>query len=75
MPFVKSSAVSQIGYLPRHQRLYVTYRSSGDGYVYLDVPPRKYALLMRAGSKGAFINRQIKPYHKCQRLEDPKPRD
>jgi hypothetical protein len=71
MPHVKSSAISQVGYLPRDQRLYVTYRSSGGGYVYLNVPPRKYDLLMRADSKGAFINKQIKPYHKCQRLEDP----
>lgn len=70
MSQVGSSAVSQVAYQARHRRLYVTYRGSGASYVYLDVPQRKYDLLMKADSVGAFINKQIKPFHKCQRLEE-----
>jgi hypothetical protein len=70
MPDVDSRAVSHISYQRRHKRLYVTFRGSGGSYVYIDVPQRKYDALMKADSVGVFINKWIKPYYKCQRLED-----
>ncbi len=70
MPEVESSAVSHIAYQKRHKRLYVTFRGSGESYVYINVPQRAYDELMKAESKGVFINKRIKPHYKCQRLED-----
>jgi hypothetical protein len=38
-------------------------------YIYLDVPPSLFAAMKRASSKGAFVNREIKPRCRCIRLE------
>lgn len=70
MPEVASSAISHISYDRRHKRLYVTFRGSGGSYVYIDVPQHKYDELMKADSKGVFVNERIKPSYKYQRLED-----
>lgn len=70
MPEIESSAVSHIGYQKDHKRLCVTFRDSGESYVYLDVPQRKYDELMKADSKGVFVNKRIKPYYNYQRLGD-----
>lgn len=64
----QSSAISQVGYDPRHRRLYVTFRDSGETYVYLDVPPREYGDLLAAESIGRFVNERIKPRYKFQHL-------
>jgi hypothetical protein len=37
-------------------------------YVYLDVPPAYFLGLELARSKGAFINREIKPRFRCLKL-------
>jgi hypothetical protein len=70
MPEVESSAVSRIGYQKPRRLLYVTYKDSGGSYVYIDVPPREWHALLKADSKGVFINKRIKPRYKCQRLGD-----
>jgi hypothetical protein len=70
MPEVASSAISHIAYQKTLQRLYVTYRGSQGTYVYLNVPESVYDELMKAESKGLFVNEAIKPHYKYQRLED-----
>lgn len=73
MPRIESSAISQVSYQDQRRLLYVTYKSqggrgSGGSYVYVGVPRRDYDELLKAASKGAFINERIKPRYKCQRL-------
>lgn len=70
MPEVESSAISRIDYQKLRRLLFVTYRGSGGNYVYLDVPRREFDDLLKADSKGLFINTRIKPRYKCQRLGD-----
>lgn len=70
MPKIDSSAISHVGYQDQRRLLYVTYRGSGGSYVYVDVPRRDYDDLLKAESKGAFVNERIKPHYKCQRLGD-----
>lgn len=72
MPKIDSSAISQVNYQDQRRLLYVTYKGSGkgsgDSYVYVGVPRRDYDDLLKAESKGAFVNERIKPNYKCQRL-------
>lgn len=68
MPKIDSSAISQVGYQDQRRLLYVTYKDSGGSYVYVGVPRRDYDDLLKAESKGVFINTRIKPNYKCQRL-------
>jgi len=70
MPKIESSAISHVGYQDQRRLLYVTYRGSGGSYVYVGVPRREYDDLLKADSKGLFINTRIKPRYKCQRLAD-----
>ena len=39
---------------------------SGDTYVYWTVPEHIYEELMAAGSKGAYLNTEIKPFYECR---------
>lgn len=56
---VGSSAIDFVRYdLPRRV-LEVGFRE-GRTYAYVGVPPRAYAALLAAPSKGAFVNRRIK---------------
>lgn len=73
MPYfteAESSAVSYVRYDRKHQRLYVTFRDSGEMYVYVEVPPDQYEALLRAESKGRFMNDKIKDRYKFQRLKN-----
>jgi hypothetical protein len=74
MPNIESSAISNVNYQDQRRLLYVTYKSqgrdSGGSYVYVGVPRRDYDDLLKAESKGAFINERIKPKYKCQRLRE-----
>ncbi len=65
----QSSAVNYVRYDQHHRRLYMTFRDSGEMYVYLDVPPQEYDALLAADSKGRFINARIKPRYKFQHLK------
>jgi hypothetical protein len=74
MPYftpAQSSAVSHVRYDPQHRRLYVTFRDSGEMYVYLNVPSEDYDALLAADSIGRFINERIKDRYKFQHLTDP----
>lgn len=68
MPRIDSSAISHVTYQDQRRLLYVTYKGSGGSYVYVGVPRRDYDALLKAESKGAFVNERIKPRYKCQRL-------
>lgn len=70
MPAVDSSAITHVAYQENLKRLYVTFRGSRETYVYLDVPQSTYDELMKAESKGIFVNDEIKPRYQYQRLED-----
>lgn len=56
---VDSSAVASVGYDARRRVLEVEYQGGGT-YAYLGVPPRRYAALLAASSKGAFVNARVK---------------
>lgn len=64
---VESSAVESVGYDAHTHTLEIEYVSGGI-YRYLGVPPRVYETLIRADSRGAYVNRRIKPYYRCLRL-------
>jgi hypothetical protein len=67
MEWVNSSNIEQIGYVEDDRELWVRFRS-GDTYVYSDVPPAAYDDIMRADSKGSYVNREIKPNYSHRRV-------
>jgi hypothetical protein len=65
-----SSAIRSYRYDAAQHKLHVRFLSAPDiPYIYLDVPPSLFAAMKRASSKGAFVNREIKPRCRCIRLE------
>jgi KTSC domain-containing protein len=60
MQYVDSSNIEAIGYDADARELWVRF-ISGDSYVYSDVPPATFEDIMRAPSKGSYLNREIKP--------------
>jgi hypothetical protein len=64
---VDSSNVVAIGYEPSNQELYVEYLN-GRTYVYSEVPAETHQELMDADSKGAYINREVRPNYECRPL-------
>ena len=69
MEAVRSSGITSIRYDESTRTLDVTYTSSGE-YRYFDVGPEVYAWLMKAESKGKFINRLVKEKYRYERLDD-----
>ncbi|MGO9958215.1 MAG: KTSC domain-containing protein [Solirubrobacteraceae bacterium] len=67
MEWVDSSNIEQIGYHEDERELWVRFKS-GDTYVYSDVPPATHDDIMRADSKGSYLNREIKPNYDCRRV-------
>ena len=65
---VESSSISAAGYDPTTRRLYLRFAGSGNAYLYLDVPPATFDELMRAESKGGFVNTMIKGSYGYRRL-------
>jgi len=64
---VESRAIESVGYDARSRTLEVEY-AGGGVYRYFGVPERAYALLLRANSRGAYVNGRIKPYYRCRRV-------
>lgn len=64
---VESSAVASVGYDAVRRTLEIEY-AGGAVYRYRGVPQRTYALLLRADSIGAYVNRRVKPYYRCERV-------
>jgi hypothetical protein len=60
---VESSNVRAVGYDPATKQLAVAFHSNPKPYRYVKVPKVKHTRLMKAKSKGKFINKFIKPAH------------
>jgi hypothetical protein len=67
MTTVDSKGIRSIRYDEHTRTLYVTYASSGE-YRYFDVGPEVYAWLVKAESKGKFVNRLVKEKYRYERL-------
>jgi hypothetical protein len=65
---VDSSSIDSIGY--EKNVLEVRFRNGGL-YQYFDVPEETLVLLMRAGSKGAFFNQNIRGRYASRKLMAP----
>jgi hypothetical protein len=65
--FVTSSNVRSIGYDPTSQTLEVEFQNSFV-YQYYNVPAHVFEALIAAGSKGQFINSQIKNMYAFSRV-------
>lgn len=59
MTTVASSAIGEIDYDLKTERLYITFRNRRN-YAYLDVPRAVYEALLAAPSKGRFFNENIR---------------
>jgi len=63
-----SSVVRKMDYDCAHQRLRVEY-VSGNIYDYFNVPAEVYEAMVRAGSKGVFLNQHIKGHYSFERVK------
>jgi uncharacterized membrane protein len=65
--YVDSTSIEWFRYEPRARRLDVEFVSGGI-YRYADVPGAVVDELRAAESKGRYINQEIKPYYRCERI-------
>ena len=68
MIFVDSSNIEAIGYDAGTLELHVRFLKSGETYVYYAVEEWRYQELMQAGSKGTYLNANIKPSYQYAKL-------
>jgi hypothetical protein len=68
MEAVNSRGIRWIRYDEHSRTLDVAYTASGE-YRYFDVGPEVYAWLMKAESKGKFVNRLVKEQYRYERLD------
>jgi KTSC domain len=68
MIFVDSSNIEAIGYDIGTLELHVRFLKSGETYVYYAVEEWRFQELMQAGSKGTYLNANIKPHYQCGKL-------
>ncbi|CAN5750570.1 MAG: KTSC domain-containing protein [Actinomycetota bacterium] len=59
---VDSSSIERIGYVGYDRELYIEFRN-GRLYVYEGVPAWVHVELLQAGSRGSYLNTEIKPNH------------
>ena len=64
---VESSSLKSVGYAPESRTLEVEFHH-GAVYRYLGVPPTVHEALLRAESKGAFLNREVREVYLYERL-------
>ena len=62
---VQSSTITSVGYDEEQQIMEIVF-SDGRVYHYLEVPPERVLSLLRAESKGRYLNREIKPYFRYE---------
>jgi hypothetical protein len=63
-----SSNVEAVGYDDATQELHVRFARSGETYVYTNVEQWRFDELLRADSKGGYINGEIKPSYNFYKL-------
>ena len=63
---VESSSLKSVGYAPESRTLEVEFHH-GAVYQYLGVPPNVHEALMRAESKGTFLNREVRDIYPYER--------
>ncbi len=61
MQTVDSRSLAAFGYDERTRELWVRFKASPRLYVYSGVPPHVFRELEEADSKGAFVNKAVKP--------------
>ncbi len=66
-----SSSIEWITYDPGQRVLEVMFRRTGHTYNFYDVPRTTYREFMETDSKGAFLNRVIKPNFEYVRVDIP----
>jgi len=62
---VQSSTITSVGYDEEQQVLEIVFHG-GRVYHYLEVPPERVLSLLRAESKGRYLNREIKPHFRYE---------
>jgi len=62
-----SSVVRHFSYDAERRRLQIKY-VSGNVYEYFDVPETVYAEMLKSGSKGEFLNKEIKGKYEFSRV-------
>jgi len=68
MHFVDSSNIEAIGYDAVAQELHIRFLKTGETYVYYPVEAWVFDELMRADSKGNYLNTRIKPNYEYRKL-------
>ncbi|MDE2465788.1 MAG: KTSC domain-containing protein [Alphaproteobacteria bacterium] len=68
MTYVDSRNIEAIGYDAAALELHVRFLKSGETYVYYAVEEWRFQELMRAGSKGIYLNAEIKPNYQYAKL-------
>lgn len=64
---VSSSNVRSVGYDEASNTLEVEFNSGGV-YQYYSVPESVYSALMRASSKGSYLNDHVKDRYRCRQV-------
>lgn len=62
-----SSVVAAVRYDEKTSKLRIVFRS-GSIYDYLKVPVEAYNEMMKASSKGEFLNKEIKPNYQFEKI-------
>jgi hypothetical protein len=66
---VQSSNIAEIGYATTNMTLAIKFLS-GDYYTYQNVPPNVYVELKNAGSKGSYLNSNIKGKYTATKVSE-----
>jgi KTSC domain len=64
---VDSGAIAAVGYDAEADELHVRFAHGGT-YVYAQVPELVYRILLKAESKGAYLNKVVKPTYPCREI-------
>ncbi|HEV2988210.1 MAG TPA: KTSC domain-containing protein [Candidatus Angelobacter sp.] len=65
---IKDKEIASINYDLQSQILEIEFKPSGEVYCYFSVPEDEYKRLMSAASKMAYLNSQIHPSYRFQKI-------
>ena len=68
MPVLESAALASVSYDETRRTLRATFRDSHRTYIYEGVPPKTYADLMAAESRGAWFNAHIRDRYRFREI-------